>query len=168
MDKSLFASYLNMATCNIGSILCHINNKFTNKNNNKISFVDGYGEWIGLSIITELLNENGNKHKQAKIVREIKRYIPLLAIVNGENEVKNKKIDPTEELKSPNEQWEKFAIILETVSNLRDYYTHAIHLPIETKQIKSSLYKLLTVNLRIAKERFGYESSHCNHLNRGS
>lgn len=148
-DKALFASYLNMCTCNVDTVFYHIEKKFHPAKN--LSFFDGSEKFKQLEIVKEF--ETGNAVKQEQILKQIVIYIPFFKVLF--------------ETKKPKSATEKLALVTSYINllfDMRNYYSHTIHdtIGITGKTIHPA--KIFEANIRIIKERFSANEIELNHL----
>ncbi|MDR0611657.1 MAG: type VI-B CRISPR-associated RNA-guided ribonuclease Cas13b, partial [Planctomycetaceae bacterium] len=147
---------------------------------------DGVRPIICSAIIAQLKDPKGNVDRKRKIIKSLLRYLPFLRVIEKFNEtpIKDKK-NLTQTQISEIEKRIEYALSPEGVADalcyyaellysLRDYYTHHFHAPAafrildkngndkyqnRVNQYMNNLNNIWTYNLRLLKQRFGYNET---------
>ncbi|MDR1385295.1 MAG: hypothetical protein LBJ67_15815 [Planctomycetaceae bacterium] len=146
---------------------------------------------LGSAIVQQLRAPKGNVDRKRKIIRALLRHLPFMRIIEKFNETPIKdKDDLTQAQIAEIEKRMEYALSPEGVADalcyyaellysLRNYYTHHFHAPAvfrifvkkgnekypnRVNQYLHNLDNIWTYNLRLLKQRFGYDETIMLHL----
>lgn len=165
-DKPFYSAYLNTAKQNVFIVLRDISEKlglaFDSKNDHKLIDKDKLSKH-GYPEMWDRLKLNDKPDVSQRIIDRLEHqftFASQLAINQARNRANTTEVEPT-----PEDYYEVFKLWIKQLLNYRNYYTHAVHIPVQMNPaIVDGMRDLYDADWKKFKERKALSLEDSNHL----
>ena len=154
-DKSFFAAYLNTAKQNVFIIFRDISEKLG------LSFDLNNDDNIMNALLWKKLNDDAEPELSLRIIERINERFPYANYLTKNYAYINR----NDRQAQPSDYFKVFELFISQLYDFRNYYTHALHIPVETPvEIVKGMQLLFDAARRTVKKRFELATNEVAHL----